>query len=238
MLTFLCACTPTRRQNRQEIEISPLQRQLTETNEKVNQLYHRVSMIQLMADNHQKTIQELENKLKESETKLAAVSSALNKTFTASPHPLQQADIKTPRYPLKPMIAKPMQSQGGTAAAPLYGKALKTFRNNEFKAAEKLFDAFLKQYPNDPLADNALYWSGECHYSQKNFADAVLKFKDVVNRFPQGSKVPDALLKIGFAYYSMGDKEQAKNFLKKVVTSYPFSAAGVKAEEKLIELQR
>ena len=36
----------------------------------------------------------------------------------------------------------------------------------------------------------------------------------------------------------MGDKEQAKNFLKKVVTSYPFSTAGAKAEEKLIELQR
>jgi TolA-binding protein len=60
----------------------------------------------------------------------------------------------------------------------------------------------------------------------------------VVNRFPQGGKVPDSLLKIGFSYFAMGDEEQAKNFLKKAVTSYPFSTAGTKAEEKLKELQR
>ena len=238
MFTFLFACIPSRKHTRPEPDINPLQRQLSETNEKVNQLYHRVSMIQLMADNHQKTIQELENKLKESEIKLAAVSSMLDKTPKASTAPLKTPRFQPPTYPPTPVAVAPATPQGPSGAIKLYREALSTFRKNEFGEAEKLFSNFLNQFPDDQLADNALYWSGECHYAQKNFADAVLKFKDVVNRFPQGSKVPDALLKIGFAYYSMGDKEQAKNFLKKVVTNYPFSTAGAKAEEKLLELQR
>ncbi len=238
MLMLLFACTPTRRQAKPEVDLAPIQRQMTETNDKVNQLYHRVSMIQLMADNHQKTIQELENKLKDSEAKTEAVSIALKNVHRAKSQLEKKTEIKSSIYSPKPIVAETKKNQVIAAATPLYNKALNTFRKDDFKTAEKLFDTFLKQHPNDPLADNALYWSGECHYAQKNFADAVIKFKEVINRFPQGSKVPDALLKIGYSYFSMGDKEQAKNFLKKAVTSYPFSTAGTKAEEKLKELQR
>ena len=46
--------------------------------------------------------------------------------------------------------------------------------------------------------------------------------KQVVEEYPDGSKVPDALLKIGFAYISVGDSESAETYLKQVVARYPF----------------
>lgn len=237
MLLLVFGCTPARRQPEPKVDLAPLQQQLTEMNDKVNQLYHRVSMIQLMADNHQKTIQELEARLKENEAKTEDPALAAPGTQEAASAPEQKADSQ-PIYPPQPVMAAAEGNPTPAGATPLYKQAMGVFRTNDFIAAEKLFDDFLKQYPDDPLADNALYWAGECHYAQKEFADALIKFKEVINRYPQGSKVPDALLKIGFSYFSMGDKEQAKNYLKKVVTNYPFSSAGTKAEEKLKELQR
>ena len=86
------------------------------------------------------------------------------------------------------------------------------------------------------LADNALYWSGECRYARKEYAEAIGLFKQVLEKYPQGSKVPDALLKIGLAYISTGDKKNARVYLKKTVSQYPFTPAGTKAEKKLKQL--
>ncbi len=239
---FLCAipamvaaCAPTRKQSPAPApDLSPIQRQLAETDEKVNQLYQRVSMIQLMVDNHQRDLQELENRLTESNDQTTDALPPDMTTATASqaagePEPTVTSPTKTSPDPEKQEIVKD--------SVALYRKALKSFRTHNFQQAESLFEEFVNRYEDDPLADNALYWLGECHYAQRDFADAILRFKEVINRFPQGGKVPDALLKIGFSYFSMGDKEQAKSFLKKVVTNYPFTTAGEKAEEKLKELQ-
>ena len=70
-------------------------------NDKVNQLYHRVSMIQLMADNHQKTIQELEARLKENEAKTEDPALAAPGTQEAASAPEQKADSQ-PIYPPQP----------------------------------------------------------------------------------------------------------------------------------------
>ena len=49
----------------------------------------------------------------------------------------------------------------------------------------------------------------------------------------RGSKVPDALLKTGFAYVSLDKLQKARTILKKVITNYPFTPAGAKAESML-----
>lgn len=118
-----------------------------------------------------------------------------------------------------------------------YRHAMEVFRSGDYEAAAPLFEAFAGEFPEDDLADNALYWAGECKYTKKKFTEAIKRFKRVVEEHPSGSKVPDALLKIGYAYISLGDRESAETYLKKVVVQYPFSNAGVKAEERLKELQ-
>jgi TolA-binding protein len=58
-----------------------------------------------------------------------------------------------------------------------------------------------------------------------------------MQRYPEGSKVPAALLKTGYAYYSLEDFENARAYLKKVIVSYPFSSVADKAEAMLKRIQ-
>jgi tol-pal system protein YbgF len=123
------------------------------------------------------------------------------------------------------------------ASDPSYQKAMEILRNGDYESAASLFEDFVAAFPEDDLADNALYWAGECKYTRKDFTGAIQRFMRVVEEYPTGSKVPDALLKIGFAYISLGDMDSAETYLKEVIARYPFSSAGDKAEERLKTIQ-
>ncbi len=119
----------------------------------------------------------------------------------------------------------------------LYKKGRSALLEEKYDNAIKLFTRFLKKYPNNDLADNALYWTGECYYAVADFPKAITTFKMVVDKYPRGMKVPDALLKTAYSYLSLKDKAQAHRYLKLVVEKYPFSEASEKAQLKLKSFQ-
>ncbi len=142
-----------------------------------------------------------------------------------------------------PEEESPQASEGDNlptvnAPNPFYEDAMDIFRSGDYESAAALFEAFVEKFPEDNLSDNALYWAGECKYTKKKFSEAIHRFKRVVEEYPVGSKVPDALLKIGFAYISLGDMESAETYLKQLIAQYPFSSAGAKAEERLKAIQK
>ena len=47
----------------------------------------------------------------------------------------------------------------------LYRKARNLFIEETYPTAASLFNQLEKNYPEHHLADNAVYWLGECHYS-------------------------------------------------------------------------
>ena len=61
----------------------------------------------------------------------------------------------------------------------------------------KILQQFLEDDPQSGLVPNALYWIGESYYQEKNYAQAILTFKDVTRRFPKHHKAAASLLKIG-----------------------------------------
>ncbi|MBU2628223.1 MAG: tol-pal system protein YbgF [Proteobacteria bacterium] len=120
-----------------------------------------------------------------------------------------------------------------TNPAVLYGKARTLLIEDNFLNAATLFTEFIKQHPDHSLADNAVYWLGECHYSLGDYEKAILVFKDLETKYPASEKVPDAILKLGYSYLSVNDTNRAHHYLKKVLKKYPFSPAAEKAQEKL-----
>lgn len=163
-----------------------------------------------------------------------------------SPEPLpehREPEIVSPEPPSEPLKAEtaPLPESEKRLVVPepnpLYQEAMEIFRSGDYETAAGLFVEFARQFPKDDLADNALYWSGECRYARKDYTGALTQFRQVIDDYPSGSKAPDALLKIGFAYLSLGDTESAVTYLRKVVAQYPFSPAGAKAEERLKTLQ-
>lgn len=150
---------------------------------------------------------------------------------------LDQKHGETRRTQPPPKQARPYSAartkKSPSNAERLYNRALEAFDKKRFESAETLFDSFVRGNPGHYLADNALYWLGECKYSKNRFYDAVLTFKEIVDKYPKGNKVPDALLKIGFAYLALDDPENAAVYLQKAADEHPLTPAGIKAGEKL-----
>ncbi|MDY6825275.1 MAG: tol-pal system protein YbgF [Thermodesulfobacteriota bacterium] len=194
---------------------------IEEVNKKLDTIYHRLSVIQFMLDDHERILRGLKTDApKETEA-------------PAKPEAGQETAAET--------SGKQAKSEATTAAAPspqaLYEEAIGKYRNQQYDDALSLFQQFAKTHPGHDLADNALYWAGECLYSQKNFEAAIPIFKQLIRKYPEGNKKPDALLKTGYAYISLSDKVNGEMYLKNVIRNYPFSDAAEKAKQKLGTLE-
>ena len=120
----------------------------------------------------------------------------------------------------------------------LYRRSYEALRQGKHDEAAEGFREFLRRYPAHDLADNAQYWLGECYYDTKDFPSAVREFRRVVERFPHGNKVPDALLKVGYSYLALGSIDAGRQTLEQLVRSYPRHEAAVLATARLAELDR
>jgi len=152
----------------------------------------------------------------------------------------QSAPVPNQAYPASP--AKPPQptsheATGDLDPVKLYNKGRALLLERNISKARRLFANFVRKYPNHELADNALYWLGECSYTTGEYEKAAEIFKTLVLTYPKGAKVPDALLKTGYAYMSMDDVSQANHYFKQVIIRYPFSLAADKAQQKLSQTQ-
>jgi tol-pal system protein YbgF len=118
----------------------------------------------------------------------------------------------------------------------LYNRAQDLFMAGNYAEARDMFSSFAASYPDNALADNALYWIGEAYYSEKDFENAVLKFREAADKYPSENKAPDALLKTAYSYIELNNVEKAKEFLDALIRRYPESAAAgaaKKAAERL-----
>ena len=120
-----------------------------------------------------------------------------------------------------------------TGMGDLYKDAYETFHKGDLEGARRKFEAFLKQYPNTELSDNAQFWIGETYYLKKDFERAILEYEKAIVKYPEGDKIPAALFKQALAFFELGDKTNARNLLKRVIEKYPHSDQAEMAKKKL-----
>ncbi len=144
-------------------------------------------------------------------------------------------------------ISKPMESERlastkeipaelkgvSTGMGDLYKDAYETFHKGDLEGARRKFEAFLKQYPNTELSDNAQFWIGETYYLKKDYERAILEYEKAIVKYPEGDKIPAALFKQALAFLELGDKANARNLLKRVIEKYPHSDQAELAKKKL-----
>jgi tol-pal system protein YbgF len=134
-------------------------------------------------------------------------------------------------------VPKPIKSEHPEAVV-LYRKSYEALRASKHEEAVQGFRDFLHLYPTHDLADNAQYWLGECYYDRKDYASAVREFRKVIEHYPGGNKVPDALLKVGFSYLSLGSVDAGRQTLSQLQRSYPRHEAASLANARLAEPER
>jgi tol-pal system protein YbgF len=115
----------------------------------------------------------------------------------------------------------------------IYNQAKQALDKGDLETAREGFKTFLKRYPQSTRADNAQFWIGEIYYREKWYEKAILEYQKVIEKYPQGNKVPAALLKQGLAFFNLGDKVNSRLILKELVTKYPKSNEGKIAKQKI-----
>ncbi len=129
--------------------------------------------------------------------------------------------------------AEPKRISASTRAGDLYKDAYETYQRGDYEGARRKFEAFLKQYPNTELSDNAQFWIGETYYVKKDYEKAILEYEKAIAKYPEGDKVPSALLKQALAFLELGDKTNGRNLLRRVVERYPQSEQAEMARKRL-----
>lgn len=118
-------------------------------------------------------------------------------------------------------------------AGDLYKDAYETLQRGNIEGARRKFEAFLKQYPNTELSDNAQFWIGETYYLKKDFERAILEYEKAIAKYPEGDKIPAAIFKQALAFLELGDKTNARNLLRRVIEKYPHTDQAEMAKKKL-----
>ena len=75
----------------------------------------------------------------------------------------------------------------------------------------------------------------DCHYREGDYKAAVLRFADVVQRYPTGDKAPDALYRQGEALLRLGPKygSAAETAFERLINEYPDSPRVAEAKRQL-----
>jgi tol-pal system protein YbgF len=119
-----------------------------------------------------------------------------------------------------------------------YNFAFSLLRKHDYQGAEAAFNAFLEQNPSDGFASNAQYWLGETHYVRQQFEQAAVAFASGYQKYPEGKKAPDSLLKLAMALAKMAQTEQACLAFQQLNTAFPAASKNLlkraRSEERKI----
>ena len=114
-----------------------------------------------------------------------------------------------------------------------YQQAFDFLRDGSYGESADAFSQFLAVFSSSPLAGNAQYWLAETYYVQREFSAALPVFQAVVDRYPESAKLPDALLKVGYCNYELGQFGEAENVLQRVARDFPATTAARLATQRL-----
>lgn len=127
---------------------------------------------------------------------------------------------------------------GADTASPeeLYRSAYEDYMRGNYDLASQGFREYLRRWGQTDLADNALYWIGECYDAQERSQEALDTFSQVLEQYPASDKAAAAQLKKGLIYLKQGDQGQGVLHLQYVVYEHPGSKEADLAREKLRSL--
>lgn len=152
---------------------------------------------------------------------------------TEPPQPQEQGD---PSTPLSEEESPPSISPN-LSPNEVYNMARSDYLKGNFELAIEGFTIYKSQFSESPLADDALYWIGECYFSQEKYNEAIDFFNELILNYPNGDKIPAAYLKKGISLAEQGKKDEALSVFKLLITKFPLEEETKIAQQKIRELE-
>ena len=153
----------------------------------------------------------------------------------AKPGPTPATDKRAPEAKKEAPAAPPPQSTN-LSPQEVYNTSYADYLKGNFELAVDGFKMYRESFPDSPLADNALYWIAECHYSLRKFQEAIDEFNDLILNYPQSDKIAASYLKKGLALGEIKKKDEALAVFRLLVSKFPLEEEAKIAQEKIKEL--
>jgi tol-pal system protein YbgF len=228
----------------QQKQLDSTRATLADTRANLQQVEREISSLKEMieATRHQvgrqidNTSREGDQRVKELEARVAKLAEGLKSKEEQLK--LREDELKEVRKGLQlPAEANEMASAENETIRRDYEVAWRNLEKRDYRSAIARFKDFQKKHPKSNLAVNAQYWIGESHYALREFDQAIVELDAVRSRYPEGEKVPAALLKQAYAFSELGENTNARLLLHEVVEKYAQTPEATQAKQKLKSLE-
>ncbi|MGA1790703.1 MAG: tol-pal system protein YbgF [bacterium] len=222
-----------------------VQRDLDDLQKQIFELQQDQAYINTKVEQTTAQVSQFKEKMEERDKQLEGMLQGVEEDLK-SPEPVQEAKLPPPRIISIPetkkeaqkvveVSTKPQEPQKDLPTNPrkLYNSGLDLVRSDKIDEAIPVLQKYLELYPRTELADNSVYWLGECYYKKRDFQKAINEFKRVLSDYPSGNKVPSALLKMGYAYVEIRQMPQALEALQRIINQYPNDPVYPLAQKKV-----
>jgi tol-pal system protein YbgF len=152
------------------------------------------------------------------------------------PPPKKEADKPPAEKPEEKAPETPVPPPSNISPQEAYAMAYNDYLQGNFDLAIESFRLYKQQFPASPLADNSLYWIGECHFSKRQVQEAIDTFDELILTYPNGDKVAASYLKKGMSFQELGKNEEALAVYRLLVTKFPLEEETKIALAKIKEL--
>lgn len=119
----------------------------------------------------------------------------------------------------------------------LFDEAYQRLMQFDYDGAETAFVAFLEQFSDDPQAGEAQYWLGEVLHQQEQFAASGAAYTEMISKYPDDARAPDALVKLARSMRLVGETARACQALDALPIRYP-EASGLTNNLAAVERTR
>ena len=102
-----------------------------------------------------------------------------------------------------------------------YKFAISFLKVGDYETAEFALREFVEVNPKHDLAGNAQFWYGETFRIRQLYQDAATAYLDGYQKYPNSSKAPVNLLKLGVMLVQIGEKTQGCSMILGVKDQYP-----------------
>jgi TolA-binding protein len=141
---------------------------------------------------------------------------------------------------------KPLPPGGGGGGGPpagedkdvVYKRAQASMDAGQISDARKDYKDFVRRFPTDPRADDAQLALGELYMKEKVYDKALGEFQKVIDGWPDGDAVDDAIFRAGEAATAMKWCRDARAYFDLLVKKHPKSPLVKDAQKKLEYLKK
>lgn len=131
----------------------------------------------------------------------------------------------------------PNAGQSSGSQNTVYQAAYEKLRNGHNTEAITQFKQLLTSFPDGEFASKSQYWLGEAYKLTNDLKSAKRAYAKVISHYGRSSRVPDALLKLGFIELEQHNKVSARDYLSQITVKYPDSTAAHLAKKKLMQME-